>query len=101
MLDYRTSQYGDHAPGECAALRAAGDGLHAQLTATRMDDPMYAVIREAQEQTNGGWHAGWGICAGRCAVPSHETLPASARCHRVSPFTRRALAADLPSKVLA
>lgn len=66
MLDYRTSQPGDHAPAECAAARSAYD---------------------ARSTTDaGGYHAGWGICAGRVAV---------------SPYTRRAIARELPAKELA
>lgn len=42
-LDYYRSQPGDHPPAVCAAAREAG-----------LDE---------------GWHAGWGICAGRVAAP--------------------------------
>ena len=66
-LDYRTSQPGDHAPAQCAAARSAYD---------------------ARSTTDaGGYHAGWGICAGRVAA--------------VSPFVRRALARALPAKEYA
>jgi hypothetical protein len=42
-MDYRTSQPGDHPPGECAAARERGD--------------------------EAGYHWGWGICAGKVAAP--------------------------------
>ena len=67
MLVYGKSQPGDHAPAECAAARSAYD---------------------ARSTTDaGGYHAGWGICAGRVAA--------------VSPFVRRALARELPGKAVA
>ena len=72
MLDYRKSQPGDHAPAECRLARAVYDRL-----------PNYADA--------GGYHAGWGICAGTVA-PTGSGGP--------SPFVRRALANELPAKDL-
>ena len=77
--DYRTSKPGDHAPIECATARAAYDR------------------RETDDA--GGYHAGWGICAGTVAptgAPNGCVRPAV-----LSPFVRNALAGRLPAKEYA
>lgn len=53
----------------------AGDHAPAECAAAR------------SRNQDAGWHSGWGICAGRVAV--------------VSPFVRRALAHELPGKVVS
>ena len=68
-IDYSTAQPGDHTPAQCAELRRIADA--------RYQD------RLAWDESAGGYHAGWGICAGKVAI---------------SPFTRRALAGELPAK---
>ena len=86
-LDYRKSQPGDHAPAECAAARGRADELYAGLSAAYgRSVAEWSAMRDEYDRQTGGYHAGWGICAGRVAP------------HNLSPFVRRALAAELPAK---
>ena len=90
MLDYRKSQPGDHAPAECAKARGRADELYAGLTAAyRRSVAEWSAMRDEYDHQTGGYHAGWGICSGRVAAPAQ------------SPFTRRALAGELPAKATA
>lgn len=89
MLDYGKSQYGDHAPAECAEARGRADELYAALSAAYgRSVAEWSAMRDEYDRQTGGYHAGWGICAGRVAAP-------------VSPFVRRALAGELPAKEYA
>lgn len=74
-VDYSTGQPGDHAPADCAELRRIADARYAD--------------RLSADESAGGYHAGWGICAGRVAP------------YNVSPFVRRAQAGELPAKEYA
>ena len=84
---YASSQYGDHSPGECEAMRQT----YSIEGARRKPDPDIMAF------AIGGYHAGWGICAGKVGAPTTFR----ARVDRpVSPFTRRALAGQLPAKAV-
>jgi hypothetical protein len=52
-VDYSTGQPGDHAPTDCAELRRIADARYAD--------------RLSADESAGGYHAGWGICAGTVA----------------------------------
>ena len=94
-LDYRKSQPGDHAPAECAAARRRADELNAGLTAAwNRSRQEWSDMRDEYDRYTGGYHAGWGICAG-------TVVPTGSPNSYVSPFVRRALAGELPAKELA
>lgn len=76
-ISFSTSEYGDHPAGACEAMRVTYD-LEASQPRPNADVMAFAI---------GGYHAGWGICAGRVAAPST--------------FRARAAARALPAKVLA
>jgi hypothetical protein len=89
-VDYSTGQPGDHAPADCAELRRIADARYTD--------------RLSADESAGGYHAGWGICAGTVASTDeqarsiHDEEVNYMRERVASSWVTRALAGELPVK---
>lgn len=79
-VDYATGQPGDHAPADCAELRTIADRRYRD--------------RLPSDESVGGYHAGWGICAGDNAGWGYAYTWRDVRRASLSPWL------DMPAKDL-